>query len=209
MVIRTVKFSEIVPDDFNPRKPIKPGTPRFEKLKRSLDELGYLEVIVFNERTGHLVNGHQRVTVMEAMGLTEAEMSIVNMSEYDEKKLGIRLNKIKGRWDYSKLADLFNGFSMDEALLTGFDSDEIALILAKGDDFDMEDYDDGSGDEGEESGEEEDDGDIVPEDFEGASWVITLKFDTADEAKAWCEEHGHPGAVKKNSSTTVIRMGEG
>lgn len=212
MEIKTIKFAEIVPDDYNPRKALAPGDVEFERIKNSLTDIGYIEPVVFNKRTHHIVGGHQRVAVMQYMGRSEAEMSVVDLDEHEEKLLNLRLNRIKGRWDYDKLEDLLSGFTMEEALLTGFGSDELAVMLSKGDDFDMEDYDDGSEYEEEDDGEEEDEDDAeddgTPEDFDGASWVVTLKFRNAEEARAWCEEHGHPGAVKKNAETTVIRMEE-
>ncbi len=207
MEIKVIKFADIVPDDYNPRRELKPGDVEFDRIKSSITNFGYMEPIVYNAHTGHIVGGHQRVSVMQALGMTEAEMSVVDVDEHEEKLLNLRLNKIKGRWDYDKLEDLLRGFTMDEALLTGFGSDELAVMLAKADDFDMEGYDDGSGDY---EDDEEDDGDEdendVPEDFDGASWVVTLKFKSADTARKWCEEHGHPGAVKDGAGTTVIRI---
>lgn len=207
MEIKVIKFADIVPDDYNPRRELKPGDVEFDRIKSSITNFGYMEPIVYNAHTGHIVGGHQRVSVMQALGMTEAEMSVVDVDEHEEKLLNLRLNKIKGRWDYDKLEDLLRGFTMDEALLTGFGSDELAVMLAKADDFDMEGYDDGSGDY---EDDEEDDGDEdendVPEDFDGASWVVTLKFKSADTARKWCEENGHPGAVKDGAGTTVIRI---
>lgn len=210
MEIRTIQFSDIVPDDYNPRKALTPDDVEYQRIKTSIESFGYIEPMVYNQATGHMVGGHQRMTVMQALGYTEAEMTVVDMTEREEKLLNLRLNKIKGRWDYDKLNDLLKGFTMDEALLTGFGSEELAVILAEGDDFDMDDYDDGSS-YGYDGGNDEDDGpeddeDDVPDDFDGASWVVTLKFDSAEEAKTWCEKHGHPGAVKQNAGTTVIRM---
>ena len=48
--------------------------------------------------------------------------------------------------------------------------------------------------------------DDEPGDYVGASWVITLAFEHASDARAWAEENGHSGAVKNGASTTVIRM---
>lgn len=207
MQIEEVKFSEIVSDDYNPRKELAPGDVEFERIRNSLDNFGYIEPIVFNRRTGHIVGGHQRVSVLKHMGKTAAEMSVIDVDEHEEKLLNLRLNKIKGRWDYDKLEPLLQGFTMDEALLTGFGSEELAVMLAKADDFDMDDFDDGD-DYDYDDGEEEEDDDGVPEDFEGASWVIALRFRDAEEAKEWCEERGYKGAVKAGASTTVIRMGD-
>lgn len=206
MEIKVIRFADIVPDDYNPRKALTKNDVEFERIKNSLTEFGYIEPIVYNSRTGHIVGGHQRVTVMQHLGMSEAEMSVVDMTEREEKLLNLRLNKIKGRWDYDKLEELLSGFTMEEALLTGFGSEELAVMLAKGDDFNeyMEQYDDSYDDEDEE--DDEDSEDYDDDDFDGASWVVTLKFESYADANEWCEAHGHPGAAKEGKGTTVIRM---
>lgn len=208
MLIKTVKFTEIVPDDFNARKTLTQDDVKFQRIKTSLEVDGYLEPVVFNEKTGHIVDGHLRVSVMQYMGKTEAEMSIVNLTDHDEKLLHLRLNRIRGRWDYDVLEKILAEFTLDEALLTGFGSEELAVMLAEADDWNMDDYDDDFDMDDEEDAEEEED-DEVPDDFEGASWVITLKFPSAADAARWCKARGHEGAVKENARTTVIRIGEG
>lgn len=208
MKIETVKFSDITPDEYNPRLDLFAEDIEFIRIKNSLEAFGYIEPIVYNRRTGHIVGGHQRVSVLKHLGKTEAEMSIVELDEHEEKLLNLRLNKIKGRWDYDKLEPLLQGFTIDEALLTGFGSEELAVMLAKADEFDMDDFDDDYGYDDEEEGEYADEDDEVPEDFDGASWVIALRFSDPEEARVWCEENGFKGAVKAGASTTVIRMKE-
>ena len=104
--------------------------------------------------------------------------------------MNVALNKIKGQWDYSKLEQLLGDYEIEEAKATGFSAQEIALILARNDDLenDAEEYND------------------EPGDYVGASWVITLAFEHASDARSWAEENGHSGAVKNGASTTVIRM---
>lgn len=207
MKIETVKFNDITPDEYNPRLDLFAEDIEFIRIKNSLEAFGYIEPIVYNRRTGHIVGGHQRVSVLKHLGETEAEMSIVDLDEHEEKLLNLRLNKIKGRWDYDKLEPLLQGFTIDEALLTGFGSEELAVMLAKADEFDMDDFDDDYGYDDEEDEYDEED-DEVPEDFDGASWVIALRFSDPEEARVWCEENGFKNAVKSGASTTVIRMKE-
>lgn len=40
MLIEKIKTKQLIPADYNPRKNLKPGDPEYEKLKRSLEELG-------------------------------------------------------------------------------------------------------------------------------------------------------------------------
>lgn len=132
MRIEKRKIDTLFPADYNPRKALKAGDPEYEKLKRSIETFGLVEPIIFNEDTGRVIGGHQRQTVLKDMGFTEVEVSIVNLSEDEEKALNVALNKISGEWDYNKLTDLLNDLQMSsiDATLTGFDSDEInAMIL--------------------------------------------------------------------------------
>ena len=104
MVIQTLSADKLVPADYNPRKDLKPGDPEYEKLKRSLSEFGYVEPVIWNKTTAHVVGGHQRLKVLIDTGVTEVECVVVEMSEEKEKALNIALNKINGEWDKDKLS---------------------------------------------------------------------------------------------------------
>lgn len=108
---------------YNPRKKLKEGDKEYEKIKRSIEAFELVEPLVWNERTGNLVGGHQRLTVMQDMGYTEVEVSVVNLDEAQEKQLNVTLNKVKGRWDFDKLAELLG--EMDDVALTGFEQWEV------------------------------------------------------------------------------------
>lgn len=55
MNIRIVATDQINAAAYNPRADLQPGDPEYEKLKRSIEEFGYVEPIVWNERTGNMV----------------------------------------------------------------------------------------------------------------------------------------------------------
>ena len=61
MRIKKIKVEELQPAKYNPRKDLKPGDPEFEKLRRSGEEFGYVESIIWNRCTGAVVGGHQRL----------------------------------------------------------------------------------------------------------------------------------------------------
>src|SRR5574344_1591328 len=147
MNIQKIKIEKLQPAGYNPRKDLKPGDAEYEKLKRSLDEFGYVEPVIWNKTTGNVVGGHQRLKVMIATGIKEVECVVVEMSEEKEKALNIALNKINGDWDNDKLALLITDLqgSDFDVSLTGFDPAEIDDLfkdsLADGvhdDDFDVE-----------------------------------------------------------------------
>ncbi|MCD8098043.1 MAG: site-specific DNA-methyltransferase [Lachnospiraceae bacterium] len=146
--IRTMKLADLNPAKYNPRKELKPGDSEFEKLKNSIQNFGYVELIVVNEANDNtVISGHQRLSVLKHLGETEAECVIVNMNEADEKALNIAMNKVSGEWDTVKLADLLDDLkSLDYDLeFTGFDAAEIDDLFSnvhdkniKEDDFDID-----------------------------------------------------------------------
>ncbi len=106
MEIVKMKLSELNPAEYNPRKALKPGDPAYEKLKASILSFGNVEPIVWNRSTGNVIGGHQRLRVLLDLGVEESEVSVVDLSEVDEKRLNIALNKITGEWDDEKLTSL-------------------------------------------------------------------------------------------------------
>lgn len=127
MLIEKKKTVEMLPAEYNPRKDLKPGDEEYEKLKRSIEEFGYVEPVIWNKTTGRVVGGHQRLKVLIDLGITEVDCVVVEMDDAKEKALNIALNKISGDWDKDKLtlliADL-QGEDFDVSL-TGFDPAEI------------------------------------------------------------------------------------
>ena len=147
MDIQTLPVDKLVPADYNPRKDLKPGDPEYEKLKRSLAEFGYVEPVIWNQTTGHVVGGHQRLKVLIDTGVTEVECVVVEMSEEKEKALNVALNKISGEWDNDKLSLLISDLQlMDfDVSLTGFDAQELDALFkdtqrkgVQDDDFDVD-----------------------------------------------------------------------
>ena len=147
MQIEKKNVKELLPADYNPRKDLKPGDPEYEKLKRSIEQFGYVEPVIWNEQTGRVVGGHQRLKVLTDMGITEVDVVVVSLSDEKEKALNIALNKISGAWDNEKLAlviaDL-QGTDFDVSL-TGFDPEELDDLFrddvkngVKEDDFDVD-----------------------------------------------------------------------
>lgn len=151
MNIVKMKIDDLKAAPYNPRIALEPGMKEYEKLKNSIEEFGFVETPVFNEVTGYIVGGHQRITVAKTLGYKEIEVSIVNIPDpAKEKALNIALNKVDGLWDDDKLAELLKELDQDVSLLTGFNDKEInGLIEAfdyrldteieiQDDDFDVE-----------------------------------------------------------------------
>ena len=146
MIFEKKNTAELLPADYNPRKDLKPGDAEYEKLKRSIEQFGYVEPVIWNKTTGRVVGGHQRLKVLMDMGMTEVDCVVVEMDEDKEKALNVALNKISGDWDKDKLALLIadlQGADFDVSL-TGFEPAEIDDLFkdtlkdrVKDDDFDV------------------------------------------------------------------------
>lgn len=147
MQIEKLKTELLIPAEYNPRKDLKPSDPEYEKLKRSIEQFGYVEPVIWNKTTSHVVGGHQRLKVLLDMGITEVECVVIEMNEEKEKALNIALNKISGDWDKDKLmlliADL-QGADFDVSL-TGFEPAELDALFKDSlkdgihdDDFDVD-----------------------------------------------------------------------
>jgi DNA modification methylase len=147
MQIEKIKIDKLNPAPYNPRKDLKPGDPEYEKLKNSILTFGYVEPVLWNKRTGHIIGGHQRYKVLVEMGKSEIDCVVVDMDEENEKALNVALNKVSGDWDKDKLMLLIEdlqGVDFDVSL-TGFDPAELDDLFIdslkdgiKEDNFDVE-----------------------------------------------------------------------
>ena len=147
MLIEKMKTENLLPADYNPRKDLKPGDEEYEKLKRSIEQFGYVEPVIWNKTTGRVVGGHQRLKVLIDMGIDEVDCVVVEMDENKEKALNVALNKISGEWDKDKLTLLISDLQAEDfdVSLTGFDAAEIDDLFKdtiqdkiKDDDFDVD-----------------------------------------------------------------------
>jgi len=134
MQTRTLPISELQPAPYNPRVDLEPGMSGFERLRRSLAEFGLVQPIVWNEKTGHVIGGHQRLVVLKEEGHATVDVVVVSLDEPREKALNVALNntQVGGDWDADKLLDLMQDLQelpdFDETL-TGFDEADIRDLL--------------------------------------------------------------------------------
>lgn len=147
MRIEKKNIMDLIPADYNPRKDLKPGDKEYEKLKRSIHEFGYVDPLIWNQQTGRLIGGHQRLKVLKDMGIEDVDVVIVDMNEEKEKALNVALNKISGDWDKDKLMLLITDLHGEDfdVSLTGFDPEELDDLFkddlkddVKDDNFDVD-----------------------------------------------------------------------
>ena len=130
--IRTTPIDRLRPAPYNPRVELKPGDHAFEALRKGIGEFGCAEFPVVNVRNFHIVSGHQRISVLRALGETKVKVVVVDLPLEKEKALSLALNRIRGEWDEDKLAALLRDLSDAPDLdleLTGFDVDEIGDLF--------------------------------------------------------------------------------
>ena len=94
MLIQKVSADRLNPAAYNPRRDLKPGDKDYEKLKRSIEEFGFVEPVVWNRRTGFVVGGHQRLKVLldapdksSGKRLQEIEIIYNHIGVFDHSKV--------------------------------------------------------------------------------------------------------------------------
>jgi DNA modification methylase len=134
MKLETIPIEQIQRAKYNPRVLLTPADPEYKRLKKTVDKFGLVEPLVWNKRSGNLVGGHQRLSILEARGDVEVEVSVVDLDDRDEKTLNLALNKHSGNWDNDLLGSLLrelnvDGFDFD---VTGFEFANIGGFLNPG-----------------------------------------------------------------------------
>lgn len=133
MLIQTIPLSELHPAPYNPRLTLQPGDKRWKKLERSLAEFELVQPIIWNRRTGHIVGGHQRCSVLKYQGQKEVECVVVDLPLAREKALNIALNnsEVGGDWEAAKLMELLEDLAETpdiDPTLTGFDEHQLRSL---------------------------------------------------------------------------------
>ena len=126
--LQKMKLSELNPAPYNPRKI---SSDALGRLTKSLHELGNLQPITWNAKTGNIVGGHQRLKCYSALGKDEVEVWAVWLDEAQEKAANIALNKLSGEFDLPQLKDILEEIDTGEIDLdiTGFGVDELAELM--------------------------------------------------------------------------------
>lgn len=99
-----------------------PYNPKFQNevekagLTESLEKFGYVEPIVWNQRTGNIIDGHQRYFILLEKGVEDVEVVAIDVSIEKEKQLNITLgNKhIAGSYIEDKLQSLLKEIQKDD-----------------------------------------------------------------------------------------------
>jgi len=122
------KINELVPAKYNPRKI---SSDSLGRLTKSLSELGNLQPITWNAKSGNIIGGHQRLKCYEALGKEEVDVWAVWLDEIQEKAANLALNKLSGEFDMPQLKDILEELDAGEIDIdiTGFSLDEIGKMM--------------------------------------------------------------------------------
>lgn len=133
LAIRMVPVGLLNPAPYNPRKKLRRGDPEYDDIANSMREFGLVQNLVWNERTGNLVGGHQRLTVARnEFQAVEMPCVVVNLDDEAERKLNVMLNRVgQGLWDMGKLAELVQGLDAKavDVFGLGFTAAEVEELL--------------------------------------------------------------------------------
>ena len=196
--IRTVDIKQLKAAAYNPRRDLKPGDAEYEKLAASIGRWDLVEPLVWNEDTGNLVGGHQRLKICKQRGDKTVQVVVVHLSDTKERLLNLALNKISGSWDYEKLSELLKEYRPEDLGITGLSADEIAGLT-------------GTADAAAQSilkqttaRRESPTLNNVPASAEPVTFDVYLSFPTKTSAEKWLEENGYEDRFKPGSHTLVL-----
>lgn len=175
-------FQRFIPEEIS-REQIKnaPYNPRRitedarSRLKAKIEAVGLVNAFVWNRRTGNLVGGHQRLSILDELeGKKSYKLTVatVDVDEREEKELNVFLNNSAsmGDWDLSALKALTEEFK-DELPSLGFEPGELDFLAG-----------DNGEDEDDSGGESEED--KPPRETQDGTQVVVV-FRDAEETNAF------------------------
>jgi hypothetical protein len=131
---RTIHRSQLQNAPYNPRLIDKHARG---KLRDKLAEIGLVTTLIWNERTGNLVGGHQRLDVLDELeGRSDYHLTVavVDLDDRAEREMNVFLNNrsAMGQWDAEALTKLVatSDAKIEEM---GFDPADIQLLFETAD----------------------------------------------------------------------------
>jgi len=100
----------------NPQNPKDISKGKLDRLRASLDHLGYLIPILVNKNM-QIIDGHQRIKALKAEGFERVEVRIVDLDEDSELLALLATDQTYGMFDRNKKQDIINLLEMRDARL--------------------------------------------------------------------------------------------
>lgn len=135
-----VKRSSLNFASYNPRKISDKAK---KALRDNIERVGLLGGIVWNKRTGNIVSGHQRITILDEINGYDGgkndyslNVEVVDLSEKEEKEQNIFMNNknVQGEFDNETLKTIISDIDF---LNAGFDEIDMVSFGLNGDDIAM------------------------------------------------------------------------
>lgn len=136
-----VPVGELEPWDRNPRR----NTEAAKRVAEAIRKDGWGAPIVAQSGTGRIIAGHTRWKAAAVLGLDVVPVRYVDVDDRSADRMALADNKLAeiADWDTAALADVLEGFSLDEVELMGWDSKELEKLADEVDFGPLEGGDDG------------------------------------------------------------------
>lgn len=131
--VQTIHRSQLKEAPYNPRILDKHAR---KKLRENIKKNGLVETLIWNKRTGFLVGGHQRLSILDELQGTDdysLDVAVVDVDSKTEKKLNVFLNNgsAQGNWDIDKLGSIVKEIGNYDDL--GFDRIDMDYLFTEED----------------------------------------------------------------------------
>lgn len=130
-ISKTIHRSLIKNAPYNPRKI---GENEAKELRKALKKYGLVESLVWNEKTGNLVGGHQRLSQLDLLEKNndyELTVSVINVDDKTEKEINIILNNpnLQGDYDNDALSKLIGEINFKDVGFSQYDIDIMGIDI--------------------------------------------------------------------------------
>lgn len=132
-VIKVVDRSSISEAYYNPRRISDEARKALKSFLQDPERGGQLEPLSWNERTGNLIGGHQRLSILDQLhGGKPYKLTVAasDMDEAEEVRANIFLNNssAQGEWDVQKLNEIKIEFPEVDFLDCGFLAEDLQVF---------------------------------------------------------------------------------
>lgn len=129
-IVETVNRQQLRGAPYNPR--VMTEAER-KKLAAGIKKHGMLAPPTWNKRTGNIVSGHQRITILDAFNGSPdytLQVAVVDLPESQEKEANLLFNNpgAMGDWDLPKLEEMLSDTNV-ELVGAGFDMADVYRLL--------------------------------------------------------------------------------
>jgi len=130
--VERINRSQLKGAEYNPRT-ISEKNKR--KLKKAIAKNGLIEPLIWNRRTGNIVGGHQRISILDQLEETNdysLEVAVVDVPLKQEMEFNIALNntEAQGVFDIDKMQTMFKDHQLDVEA-TGFDQADMMAFFGE------------------------------------------------------------------------------